>query len=82
MFDLLGQHDGRLKQFFKDPRIRAMFTFQVMTCILCLSTPHGTQCRHRSQRVLPPDPSSPTQPLTLPCRIYTWVSHPIQLQVG
>ena len=27
-FDLLGQHDGRLKQFFKDPRLRAMFTFQ------------------------------------------------------
>jgi phytoene desaturase (3,4-didehydrolycopene-forming) len=26
--DLLGQHDWRLRQFFKDPRLRAMFTFQ------------------------------------------------------
>lgn len=26
--DLLGQHDRRLQQFFKDPRLRAMFTFQ------------------------------------------------------
>ena len=29
VLDLLGQHDWRLKQFFKDPRLRAMFTFQV-----------------------------------------------------
>lgn len=28
LLDLLGQHDGRLKQFFRDPRLRAMFTFQ------------------------------------------------------
>ena len=32
MLDLLGQHDWRLKQFFKDPRLRAMFTFQVPLC--------------------------------------------------
>lgn len=30
MLDLLGPHDWRLKQFFRDPRLRAMFTFQVM----------------------------------------------------
>jgi len=29
VLDLLGQHDWRLKQFFRDPRLRAMFTFQV-----------------------------------------------------
>lgn len=29
VLDLLGPHDWRLKQFFKDPRLRAMFTFQV-----------------------------------------------------
>lgn len=29
VLDLLGQHDWRLKQFFKDQRLRAMFTFQV-----------------------------------------------------
>ena len=28
VLDLLGQHDWRLGQFFKDPRLRAMFTFQ------------------------------------------------------
>ena len=32
MLDLLGQHDWRRKQFFKDPRLRAMFTFQVPLC--------------------------------------------------
>lgn len=26
--DLLGPHDSRLRQFFQDPRLRAMFTFQ------------------------------------------------------
>ncbi|KAI3436703.1 hypothetical protein D9Q98_006118 [Chlorella vulgaris] len=28
VLDLLGQHDWRLQQFFKDQRLRAMFTFQ------------------------------------------------------
>lgn len=34
VLDLLGQHDWRLKQFFKDPRLRAMFTFQVGASIV------------------------------------------------
>ena len=35
VLDLLGQHDWRLKQFFRDPRLRAMFTFQVPPCAVC-----------------------------------------------
>jgi hypothetical protein len=32
VLDLLGQHDWRLQHFFKDQRLRAMFTFQVCGC--------------------------------------------------
>ncbi len=51
VLDLLGQHDWRLKQFFRDPRLRAMFTFQASTCavraashvlcVLCMFYPCG-----------------------------------------
>ena len=36
VLDLLGQHDWRLRQFFADPRLRAMFTFQVGCRLPCL----------------------------------------------